>query len=219
MIEYCAVYRDGKVVSQARGSGADFSEHEWSQMNALLSKIPSYDSRYTYKSGDRFYHYIMENSTACLCIADTKFPQRIAFAFLEEVHKKFMSASASSKRSPFARDVSSAFAPVILEVMRKHNSLEVDKITRVRRQIDDVKQVMLENIDAVIRRGEDIDTLVDRTSELSSNADNFKARSRTLQRKVVWQNIKTLMVLVLCFVVLCTIFGMMICDIDFRRCR
>ena len=50
----------------------------------------------------------------------------------------------------------------------------VDTIARVQAQIDEVKDVMIENIDRVLERGERIELLVDKTDRLSQTAFKFK---------------------------------------------
>ena len=224
MIEYCTICSSGEVLCQAHYGRNDIGEEEWGIINSIINKVPGYDNRHTYRQKDSLYHYVMEKGVLYLCTSRIDFPQRTAFAFLGEVIRKFEKTVChfdpeTLKPLSIPKSACSSFSPVIFEALKHFNSPGSDKVTTVRRQIDDIKHVMLQNIDSVIRRGEHIDTLVDRTSELSSYADCFKVRSRTLQRKVVWQNIKTLGILVICFIVLCTIFGMMVCDINFKRCR
>lgn len=45
-------------------------------------------------------------------------------------------------------------------------------------QIDEVKDVMIENIDRVLERGERIELLVDKTDKLSQNARKFEKSVR-----------------------------------------
>ena len=44
---------------------------------------------------DRYlFHYIQKNSITFLCMADDEFPRRIAFAFLEDLMRRFTDDSA-----------------------------------------------------------------------------------------------------------------------------
>ncbi len=47
-------------------------------------------------------------------------------------------------------------------------------------QIDEVKDVMLENIDRVLERGEKIELLVDKTARLNEHAVKFEKSVRSL---------------------------------------
>jgi hypothetical protein len=50
----------------------------------------------------------------------------------------------------------------------------------VQAQIDEVKDVMLENIDRVLERGEKIELLVDKTARLNEHAVKFEKSVRSL---------------------------------------
>lgn len=49
-----------------------------------------------------------------------------------------------------------------------------DNISKVQAQIDTVKDVMIENIDRVLERGERIELLVDKTDRLNQQAFKFE---------------------------------------------
>lgn len=49
-----------------------------------------------------------------------------------------------------------------------------DNIAKVQSQIDTVKDVMIENIDRVLERGERIELLVDKTDRLNQQAFKFE---------------------------------------------
>ena len=44
---------------------------------------------------------------------------------------------------------------------------QVDKISHVKGQIDDTKAIMVENIDRLVQRGEQVELLVEQTNNLS----------------------------------------------------
>lgn len=55
-----------------------------------------------------------------------------------------------------------------------------DNISKVQAQIDSVKDVMIENIDKVLERGERIELLVDKTDRLNQQAFKFEKTVRFL---------------------------------------
>lgn len=55
-----------------------------------------------------------------------------------------------------------------------------DNISKVQAQIDSVKDVMIENIDRVLERGERIELLVDKTDRLNQQAFKFEKTVRYL---------------------------------------
>lgn len=64
----------------------------------------------------------------------------------------------------------------------------VDKVERVRDEVDRVKDIMVANIEAILERGERLELLVDKTEHLSNHSVTFKQASRSLARKMWWQH-------------------------------
>ena len=52
----------------------------------------------------------------------------------------------------------------------ENNPDQFDKVAAVQKQVDEVKNVMIENIEKVLDRGEKIELLVDRTQTLRNSA-------------------------------------------------
>jgi len=70
-----------------------------------------------------------------------------------------------------------------------------DAIRNVQREMDGVREIMTENIERVLERGERIDLLVDKTDRLGGSAHDFRVRSRGLRRRMWWKNIKLMALL------------------------
>lgn len=54
---------------------------------------------------------------------------------------------------------------------------------------------MMENIERVLERGERIELLVDRTQNMNETAFTFSKRSTYLRRRILWESIKTTVIL------------------------
>lgn len=74
--------------------------------------------------------------------------------------------------------------------MEHYASRDVDKIERVKADMDDVKNVMVDNIEKVLKRGEKIELLVDKTDNLNQQSIRFKKHSNQLKTAMWWQNAK-----------------------------
>jgi vesicle-associated membrane protein 7 len=70
-----------------------------------------------------------------------------------------------------------------------------DAIGNVQKEIENVREIMTENIERVLERGERIDLLVDKTDRLGMSARDFRVRSRGLRRKMWWKNAKLMVLL------------------------
>jgi len=88
------------------------------------------------------------------------------------------------------------FSQVIKERMDYYNSSDVnstiDSLGAVRNQIDEVKDVMVQNIEKVLERGEKIELLVDKTDRLNQQAFRFEVSSRNLRRHLYWRKVRSI---------------------------
>lgn len=57
----------------------------------------------------------------------------------------------------------------MMKLQSKFSKDEGDNITQLRAQVDEVKGVMTENIERVLERGEKLDDLIDKTTDLEAS--------------------------------------------------
>jgi vesicle-associated membrane protein 7 len=81
-----------------------------------------------------------------------------------------------------------------------------DALRTAQNEIEGVREIMTENIERVLERGERIDLLVDKTDRLGNNARDFRVRSRGLRRRMWWKNVKLMALLLLVVVFLLYLF-------------
>mmetsp|Transcript_22874 Transcript_22874/g.58319 ORF Transcript_22874/g.58319 Transcript_22874/m.58319 type:complete len:133 (-) Transcript_22874:273-671(-) len=91
-------------------------------------------------------------------------------------------------------------------------------LARVQRQVDDVRGVMVDNIQLAVKRGEQMDKLVDKTDELSSSAGEFRGRARDLRRTMWWNSFKFKMLMVGLVIVLAIVIFLIACYSGGRNC-
>merc|ERR1711981_1415125 len=71
-----------------------------------------------------------------------------------------------------------------------NNNPEADAVSKVKGQIEDVKNVMVENVEKVLERGEKIELLVDKTDRLTQQAFKFENTSKQLRSALFWRKVK-----------------------------
>ncbi|CAB4433000.1 unnamed protein product [Rhizophagus irregularis] len=88
------------------------------------------------------------------------------------------------------------FSKVIEKQMKYFsNNPDVDKIKQVHGEVEQVKDVMVTNIERVLARGERIELLVNKTDNLNQQAFAFRKRSTALRRSMWWKNTKLMILL------------------------
>mmetsp|Transcript_12734 Transcript_12734/g.28721 ORF Transcript_12734/g.28721 Transcript_12734/m.28721 type:complete len:92 (+) Transcript_12734:667-942(+) len=78
-----------------------------------------------------------------------------------------------------------------MDAYSRQSELSTDaRVSRVTGEIEEVKQVMVENIDRVLERGEKIELLVDKAENLNQQAFKFRKQSTALKRALWLKNLK-----------------------------
>ena len=126
---------------------------------------------------------------AISCVHEAGFDGTLAKGFLE----KITLLTEPLRRTPEWRTgrvlcAQASFAPVLQQRLEQANS--TGSTAMVSQQIDEVKSVMHENIELILRRGEDLETLEARGEGLSQLAQHFKAQATKAKRFQMWQHAK-----------------------------
>ena len=95
MIVYALIARGRTVLAEFTSRHGNFS----TVTRALLSKIPAADGRMSYVCDDHVFHYAVHDGITYLCMADSEGKRRIAFAFLEDVRRRFEANYGGSKHA------------------------------------------------------------------------------------------------------------------------
>ena len=65
-----------------------------------------------------------------------------------------------------------------------------NKTKLVQEQVDEVVNIMQQNIDKVMERGEKLDDLHNKTEDLQQSSSQFKRNASTLRKKMWWKDMK-----------------------------
>jgi len=154
-------------------------------------------------------------------MADEEFGRRLPFAFLEDIKNRFKATYADRGKTALAYGMNADFSRVLQNQMDYYsNNPNADRITRVRNEIDEVKTVMVQNIEKVLERGERIELLVDRTENLNQTAFQFKKKSTQVKRRMWWKNVKVMVILIFVLLVIAYAAVAVACGgFAFQSCR
>ncbi|GJE92413.1 VAMP/synaptobrevin-like protein [Phanerochaete sordida] len=188
---HALVARGSTVLAEHQSGTRDFSQ----ATQTILSKIPPNNSKLTYVWEQYLFHYISEGGFIYLVMADDSAGRRMPFTFLAELQRKFTSAaqpSSSSADSP-AYALQGTFGPVIAQLMEQYNTAPpTDELARAQSELAQVKDIMVQNVEQILSRGERIELLVDKTDNMASQATAFRRGARTVRRSMWWKNTKIL---------------------------
>lgn len=218
-IVYALVSRQKTVLAEHTATSGNFP----TVTRVLLSKIPTVDGKMSYVYDQYVFHYVVETGICYLCMSDELNKHRLPYAFLQEIKSKFVAKYGTEKpQTAIAFSYNEYFSNVIKERMDYYNSdnPSVDNISMVKGQIDEVKDVMVQNIEKVLERGEKIELLVDKTDQLNQQAFRFENTSRTLRRTLWWKKVRTIVCFTCVVAFVIFIIAAASCGgLDFHKCK
>lgn len=149
---------------------------------------------------------------------------RIPFAFLQDIKQLFLTKYGHEiPLTAIAFAMNEEFSPMIRDRMDFYNSDEadrsIDNIGAVKSQIDEVKDVMVQNIEKVLERGEKIELLVDKTDRLNQQAFRFESSSRSLRRAMYWKRMRCYIIIGVVAVLLIYVASVSLCGFDYHHCK
>ncbi|XP_010419334.1 PREDICTED: vesicle-associated membrane protein 712-like, partial [Camelina sativa] len=142
---------------------------------------------------------------------------RIPFSFLEDIHERFVRTYGRAIHSDSAQAyaMNDEFSRVLSQQIEYYsNDPNADWINRIKgeirpgppiRQLNHVRDVMRENIEKVLDRGERLELLVDKAENMQGNTFRFRKQARRFSNTTRWRNCKLMLLLIL--VLLVIIYG------------
>lgn len=74
-----------------------------------------------------------------------------------------------------------------------------DRVRNLRSEVEGVKNIMTQNVERILARGENLDHLRNKTEDLEATSEHFKTTSQKVARKFWWKNVK--MIVIICVIV------------------
>ncbi|KAL6084826.1 hypothetical protein STEG23_013958, partial [Scotinomys teguina] len=193
-ILFAVVARGTTILAKHAWCGGNFLE----VTEQILAKIPSENNKLTYSHGNYLFHYICQDRIVYLCITDDDFERSRAFSFLNEVKKRFQTTYGSRAQTALPYAMNSEFSSVLAAQLKHHSENKgQDRVMETQAQVDELKGIMVRNIDLVAQRGERLELLIDKTENLVDSSVTFKTTSRNLARAMCMKNIKLTIIIII----------------------
>ena len=82
-------------------------------------------------------------------------------------------------------------------MQRFSSDTPIDDFDRAKEELAQVKDIMVQNVEQILSRGERIELLVDKTDNMAHQATAFRRGARTVRRQQFWRNGKIMVLFVL----------------------
>ncbi|KAK3435658.1 hypothetical protein EUGRSUZ_C00369 [Eucalyptus grandis] len=122
-------------------------------------------------------HSYNRNGLCVVGFMDDHYPVRSAFSVLNQVLDEYQKNFGDSWRSVSA-DGAQPW-PYLNEALTKfQDPAEADKLLKIQRELDETKIILHKTIDSVLARGEKLDSLVEKSSDLSAASQMFYKQAK-----------------------------------------
>ncbi|KAL0345602.1 UNVERIFIED_CONTAM: VAMP-like protein YKT61 [Sesamum radiatum] len=119
-------------------------------------------------------HSYNQNGLCALGFMDDHYPVRSAFSLLNKVLEEYQKNFGDSWKTVQADN--SQQWPYLSEALTKfQDPAEADKLLKIQRELDETKIILHKTIDSVLARGEKLDSLVEKSSDLSAASQTHLA--------------------------------------------
>ncbi|XP_050939627.1 vesicle-associated membrane protein 711 [Cucumis melo] len=208
-IIYALVARGSVILAEFSATPTNAS----SISRQILDKIPGNDDSHVSYSQDRYiFHVKRTDGLTVLCMADDTAGRRIPFAFLEDIHQRFVRTYGRAVHSANAYGMNDEFSRVLSQQMEYYsNDPNADRINRLKGEMSQVRNVMIENIDKVLERGDRLELLVDKTTNMQGNTMRFRKQARRFRNTVWWKNVKLVVMLIILLLVIAYLVLAFVC--------
>merc|ERR1711959_678724 len=181
----------------------------------MLAKL-SQEGKYTFQLSEARTAYCLVDHLGVTfgCVASsTGMSSTSAMVFLGDLQEQFYCQFTNSEVQTCAENTTQfrRFSLTMKKAIEVAYSGGQGKITAVKQQIEDTRQIMSSNIDKVLERGERLEDVMDKSEAMKDTADAFRKKGRELRRKMWWQNTKMKLIIAAIVVVLLLLLFFGIC--------
>lgn len=136
--------------------------------------------RQTVKNQDYLCHvHARDFGIAGVVVADKDYPVTAAFSIISKVLDDYLEQAGDSWRNV---ESDSSLANGVLDpaLIKYQDPLQADKIAKIQKDLDETKIVLHQTIESVLKRGEKLDALVDKSNDLSLASQMFYKQSKKM---------------------------------------
>ncbi|XP_042419121.1 VAMP-like protein YKT61 isoform X2 [Zingiber officinale] len=122
-------------------------------------------------------HSYNRNGLCALAFMDDHYPVRSAFSLLNTVLDEYQKTFGESWRVQ-QTDSTQPWSFLTEALTKFQDPAEADKLLKIQRDLDETKIILHKTIDSVLARGERLDSLVEKSSDLSAASQMFYKQAK-----------------------------------------
>ena len=122
-------------------------------------------------------HVTNRGGLVAIAVMDREYPSRSAFCVLSKMSDDYVARVGDAWKT-VASDDARGDAILAEAIAKYQDPMGADKILKIQRELDETKVVLHKTIDSVLARGEKLDNLVDKSTDLSLASQMFYKQAK-----------------------------------------
>ena len=124
------------------------------------------------------YVRMLKSGLTVTCVTDDEYPTIAARSFIDKTLNIFISAFPNEdKYNTIKQDISLNIPEIDKLLILAQNPGDIDKISAIKAELEDTKDVIVKTIDDLLTRGETLDDLLKRTDDLTEQSKIFMIKT------------------------------------------
>eukprot|EP00405_Crypthecodinium_cohnii_P041509 CAMPEP_0206560000 /NCGR_PEP_ID=MMETSP0325_2-20121206/20749_1 /ASSEMBLY_ACC=CAM_ASM_000347 /TAXON_ID=2866 /ORGANISM="Crypthecodinium cohnii, Strain Seligo" /LENGTH=225 /DNA_ID=CAMNT_0054061649 /DNA_START=188 /DNA_END=865 /DNA_ORIENTATION=+ len=186
-VTFIARSMDGLILVETWDDSNKVQPQQKQQAKMLLRKLHNMPDKCSVDgAGDNCFHYTMADGICYLALFDKSYPKNLAFAFLEDIQKLFIEelkreygTSSVDYRSRIETIEKPYYFIKFDRQITKRKSEYRDPTSskalgRLNENLAGVSNIMRQNIDEILKRGENLDSVGRKANDLKDESKKFK---------------------------------------------
>lgn len=178
-----------------------------SQAKSLFKKLNERSpTKCSVETGPFIFHYslALESGVCFLVMTEKSFSKRQAFSYLEDIQNEFLSQYGGhipTARRPYCFIEFDTYMQKAKKNFADARNSRNRNLNRLNDELQGVQQIMIQNIDDVLQRGENLSVLDDKAGQLRFQSEKYKKDAKFLNLRTVYAKYAVVGVLCLIFII------------------
>ncbi|CAI5448123.1 unnamed protein product [Caenorhabditis angaria] len=212
----CRPAVSGDIIPIAIGNSEFYDENSGMPNDSEITRVIKQRVRTYFNNDGRIeldgynLHFLVVVEPFCTmiytCIAEQGLSEDQAIQFLDTKIRSIMASSQLQMviDQANAYELLGHIQPTLLSFIKEHNQSvptpQEVRINSLRAQVADVRNVMADNVERIMERGEQLENIARRTEDLQASSISFKSTARRVQQHFCQKNLKYTIILTLFFI-------------------
>ncbi|EKX73449.1 conserved hypothetical protein [Theileria equi strain WA] len=128
------------------------------------------------------YAYKWENGLCIICICNKGYPNRVAFALLQQIFFDFIDKYPDAGLQ-YTQDINLNNSSIKTLMHKYNNPLEVDAFENVSEKVHNTMNIVHRTVNDLLNNGETLEALVNQSKDLSTKTKDVFAKSKKLKKR------------------------------------